>query len=95
LFLDGLDQTFLEFSIMHGQDRLPSVEIDPKVRAFAGFEDSSLSREPALKLLALHRLIINNIVYADKCRSSPVLIRAGSAFDAPAISLVAPAALCG
>ena len=46
LFLDGLDQTFLEFSIVHWQDRLPSVQIDLEVRAFAGFEDRSLLREP-------------------------------------------------
>ena len=41
LFLDALDQTFLEFSIVHRQDRLPSIQIHLKVRAFAGFEDSS------------------------------------------------------
>ena len=54
LFLDALDQTFLELGIVHRQNGLPSVQIDLEVRAFAGFEDRSLSREPTPELLARH-----------------------------------------
>ena len=54
MLLDALDQTFLEFGIMHWKDRLPPIQIDLKVRAFAGFEDRSLLREPAPELFARH-----------------------------------------
>ena len=54
MFLDALDQTFLEFGIVHRQHRLSAVQIDLNVRAFAGFEDRSLLREPAPELFARH-----------------------------------------
>ena len=63
MFLDTLDQTFLEFGIMHGQDGLLSVQIDLQVRAFAGSEDRSLLREPTLNSLLVTLFIVNNIVY--------------------------------
>jgi hypothetical protein len=66
LLLNSLDQTFLEFGIVHGQNRLLSVQIDLKMRAFAGFEGRSLLREPPLELSARHSVIINNIVYNGK-----------------------------
>jgi len=54
LFLDGLDQTFFEFGIVHRQNRLPSVQIDLKMRAFASLEDRSRLREPTPELFARH-----------------------------------------
>jgi hypothetical protein len=72
LFLYSLDQTFLEFSIVHRQNGLSTVQIDLKVRAFAGFEDRSLCRELAFELLARHFSIINNIVYIDKVKPDKV-----------------------
>jgi hypothetical protein len=65
LFLDSLDQTLFEFGIVHRQNGLFPVQINLKVRAFAGFEDRSLLREPAPELFARHSPIINNIVYTD------------------------------
>jgi hypothetical protein len=42
LFLDSLDQTFLEFGVMHRQNGLPAIQIDLNVGSLAGFEDCSL-----------------------------------------------------
>jgi hypothetical protein len=57
---------FLSSAFVHWKDGLLPIQVDLKVGAFAGFEDRSLCREPALELLARHRFIINNIVYIDK-----------------------------
>ncbi len=74
MLLYSLDQTLLEFSIVHWKDGLLPVQVDLKMRAFAGFEDRSLLREPTPELFARHFCIINNIVYIGKrpcCQPPP------------------------
>jgi hypothetical protein len=66
LLLDGLDQAFLKFGIVHRQYGLSPVQINLNVRALAGFEDRSLVREPAPEFRARHSVIVNNIVYIGK-----------------------------
>ena len=72
------------FGIVHRQHGLLPVQINLKVRAFAGFEDRSLLREPTLELFARHVCIINNIVYIGNQRARTRLFHGSDSQDAPA-----------
>lgn len=74
MFLDALDQTFFEFGVVHRQNGLPPVQIDLKVRAFAGFEDCPLLREPTPELFVRH-----SVYYKQYCLYRQAGIGAGLA----------------